>query len=66
MKKAVFDLSSDSLLAREPQGLTRFRNLGYQNWLLMRNQINLHYFWEKTLVFYRYGVGRISNAARHT
>jgi hypothetical protein len=31
MEETVFDLSSDSLLAREPQGLTRFRRLGYQN-----------------------------------
>ena len=46
MKAAVFDLASDSLLAREPQGLTRFRRLGYQNWLAVRNQINLNYFWE--------------------
>ena len=57
MKKAVFDLSSDSLLAREPQGLTRFRNLGYQNWLLMRNQINLHYFWEKRWFFIAMALG---------
>jgi len=46
MKTAVFDLSSDSLLAREPQGLTRYRRLGYQNWLALRGQINLRYIWE--------------------
>ncbi|MCF6321361.1 MAG: DASS family sodium-coupled anion symporter [Rhizobiaceae bacterium] len=57
MKTAVFDLASDSLLAREPQGLTRFRLLGYQNWLLMRDQINLYYFWEKRWFFIAMALG---------
>lgn len=57
MKSVVFDLSSDSLLARDPQGLTRFRRMGYQNWLLMRNQINLHFFWERRWFFIAIAVG---------
>ncbi len=57
MKTAVFDLSSDSLLAREPQGLTRIRRLGYQNWLHMRTQINLHFFWEKRWFFITIALG---------
>lgn len=57
MKTAVFDLSSDSLLAREPQGLTRIRRMGYQNWLFMRTQVDLHFFWERRWFFIAMALG---------
>ena len=57
MKPAKFDLSSDSLLASEPQGLTRMRRLGYQNWLHMRTQVDLHYLWEKRWFFFAMALG---------
>lgn len=59
MKTVTFDLSSDSLLARDPEGFTRIRRLGYQNWLQMRNQVNLYFFWEKRWFFFAIIVGII-------
>ncbi len=52
MSDIGFVLARDSLQAHEPhQRLSRFRRFGYQSWLVFRNQINLHYFWEKRWFF---------------
>ena len=52
MSDVGFVLARDSLQAHEPmQRLSRFRRFGYQSWLVFRNQINLHYFWEKRWFF---------------
>ena len=57
MSDTTFDLSSESLRAREPQNLMRFRLISYQGWLVMRGQINLYYFWEKRWFFIAMLVG---------
>ena len=55
-----FALARDSLQAHEPmQRMSRFRRFGYQRWLIFRNQINLHYFWEKRWFFIAMLVGFI-------
>ncbi len=52
MSDAGFVLARDSLQAHEPlQRMSRFRRVGYQRWLLLRQQVNLHYFWEKRWFF---------------
>ncbi len=52
MNDTGFVLARDSLQAHEPlRRMSRFRRFGYQRWLVFRNQINLHYFWEKRWFF---------------
>jgi sodium-dependent dicarboxylate transporter 2/3/5 len=49
---AAFSLPRDSLQAHQPVArLTRFRRRGYQRLLVLRTQLNLHYFWEKKWFF---------------
>jgi len=52
MSEIAFKLARDSLQAHEPaQRFTRFRRFGYQRLVLVRSQVNLHYFWEKRWFF---------------
>ncbi len=49
---AVFSLPRDSLQAHQPVArLHRFRRRGYQRLLVLRRQLNLHYFWETKWFF---------------
>lgn len=48
----AFSLARDSLQAHTSQArLLRFRRHGYQRLVLLRSQVNLHYFWEKKWFF---------------
>ncbi len=52
MNDTAFVLARDSLQAHEPhQRIMRMRRMGYQRWLIFRNQINLYYFWETRWFF---------------
>ncbi|HKQ95784.1 MAG TPA: DASS family sodium-coupled anion symporter [Aestuariivirgaceae bacterium] len=54
----AFSLARDSLQAHLPQArLLRFRRHGYQRFVLLRSQINFHYFWEKKWFFISLLVG---------
>lgn len=54
----AFSLARDSLQAHMPQArLLRFRRHGYQRLILLRSQVNLHYFWEKKWFFISLLVG---------
>ncbi len=58
MSKETFDLATDSLQAHQPgQIVSRVRIIGYQRWLLLRERINLYYFWEKRWFFIAMLVG---------
>ena len=57
MSTQQFDLASDSLQAPDPRQVTHIRLAGYQNWLRLRSQINLYYFWEKRWFFIAMLVG---------
>ncbi len=49
---AVFSLPRDSLQAHQPAArLHRFRRRGYQRLLVLRTQLNLHYFWQTKWFF---------------
>jgi sodium-dependent dicarboxylate transporter 2/3/5 len=54
----AFSLARDSLQAHQPSArLMRMRRQGYQRLLLLKSQINLHYFWEKKWFFIALLVG---------
>jgi sodium-dependent dicarboxylate transporter 2/3/5 len=57
MSTQQFDLASDSLQAPNPGQVAHMRLAGYQNWLRVRSQINLYYFWEKRWFFIAMLVG---------
>lgn len=49
---AVFSLARDSLQAHEPaQKLTRFRRRGYQRYVMLRERVDLNFFWERRWFF---------------
>ena len=51
MSTHQFDLASDSIQAPDPGQVAHIKLVGYQNWLRLRSQINLYYFWEKRWFF---------------
>jgi sodium-dependent dicarboxylate transporter 2/3/5 len=54
----AFSLARDSLQAHQPSArLLRMRRQGYQRLLVLKSQINLHYFWEKKWFFIALLVG---------
>jgi sodium-dependent dicarboxylate transporter 2/3/5 len=57
---AAFSLARDSLQAHQPPArLMRMRRHGYQRMLVLKSQVNLHYFWEKKWFFIALLVGLI-------
>jgi solute carrier family 13 (sodium-dependent dicarboxylate transporter), member 2/3/5 len=60
MTAAAFSLARDSLQAHLPaQRFVRMRRHGYQRLLLLKSQINIHYFWEKKWFFIALLIGFI-------
>lgn len=56
-KQVVFDLSSDSLRAREIDNFVRLKRWSYQGWALMQARTDLNYFVDKRWFFVTIIVG---------